>query len=128
MTADSVLIDGTRYLVRHAGPSYATYSWAAERLARWCELDLYTGPVRIKWYTVEPPDPEHRRVLRGFVHSDEPGVIYVRGDQTERETLISTGHEMYHRYEWRLGRELDEQAAEAYGRRVADQYLKGDFR
>lgn len=127
MKTESVLIDGTRYTVRHAGPAWATYSWSAERLARWCEQDLYLEPTRIAWYVVEPPDPSHRRVLRGYVHSDEPGLIYVRGDQSLKETLISTAHELYHKYEYRLGRATDEAQAEAYGRRVADQYLAGDL-
>ena len=125
-----VSIPGGTYAVKPATVAHARHSWAAQRLAEWCETDLYTGPLRIEWYL----DPEaaspgaQRRALRAFVNEDEPCVIHVRADQSELETLRSVGHEAYHLYEYREGRTPDEQRAEAYGRRVADQYLQGDIR
>ncbi len=118
------------YNVRPASVAYAHYSWAAERLVRWCARDLYIPRPRIEWY-VQPaavsPSAE-RHPLRGYVNDDEPDVIYVRADQTELETLRSVGHEAYHQFEYAQGRSLDENRAEAYGRRVADAYLRGEAR
>lgn len=121
---EAVYIDGTRHEVKHAGSEHALHSYAAERLARIVALDLEMSPLPvIKWYRIDPPDPTARRALRGFVHSDERGVIYIRADQDERETLVSVAHELWHRLEFRDGMPLNEAVAEAYGQKWADRYL-----
>ena len=125
MTRELVTIPSGTYAVRPADVAYARYSWAAARLAAWCARDLYLGPLRIAWYIdPEPISPSaQRRGLRGYVIPDEPGLIHVRADQSEVETLRSTAHESYHLHEYRENRVLDEERAEAYGRRAANDYL-----
>ena len=127
MSRQVVTIPAGTYAVKPASVAYARHSWAAGRLAAWCAMDLHTGPLRIAWY-IDPqaasPAAE-RRPLRGYVNDDDPGVIYVRADQSELETLRSVGHEAWHQFEYAQGRALDEERAEAYGRRVAAAYLEG---
>ena len=125
MSRATVTIPTGTYAVKPASVAHARHSWAAERLARWCAADLYLGRLRLEWY-VDPQAASpsaKRRELRGYVNDDEPNVLYVRADQSELETLRSVAHEAYHQYEYREGRPLNEQAAEAYGQRVAADYL-----
>ena len=129
----------TRHLYRACGPAYELRSWDADRLMRWCARDLYLLEQPISWHEAGVPEqpgklwsdvvgpgrialqPEKRA---GWVDWDEqPGIAVVAG-QSEVEMLRTIGHEMYHRYEIAQGRDpLDHGRAEAYGRRVASDYL-----
>lgn len=126
------------YLYRECGPAYELRSWHADRLMRWCARDLYLPEQPIRWHEGAVPDEPGKlwhdivgpgRIARadekrtGWVDWDEPGIALVVG-QSQTEMLRTVGHEMYHRYEIREGREpLDHDRAEAYGRRVAADYL-----
>lgn len=126
------------YVYPELGPEYELRSWDADRLMRWCTRDLYLPEQLIRWHgpAVKPLPGQmwmdaagsarysvNSEKLAGWVERDRPGIaVVVR--QSETEMLRTVGHEMYHRYEIREGRDpLDHARAEAYGRRVADDYL-----
>lgn len=124
------------YVYPELGPEYELHSWHADRLMRWCARDLYIPEQPIRWHgdPVKAAEGElwsevagtarfswHSEHRRGWV-DDEPGIAVVTG-QSEPEMLRTVAHEMYHRYERKEGREADEIRAEAYARRVADDYL-----
>ena len=126
------------YIYPELGPEYELRSWDADRLMGWCASDLYIPEQPIRWHgdPVEARPGElwsvvagtarfstHSEHLRGWADWDRPGIAVVVG-QSQVEMLRTVGHEMYHRYEMREGREaLDHERAEAYGRRVANDYL-----
>ncbi|MGI8657229.1 MAG: hypothetical protein ACR2K4_00475 [Candidatus Limnocylindria bacterium] len=133
----------TRYVYRQLDSAWEMNSWDADRLARWCARDLYLADQPIRWHA---PPVEARpgelygdlvgsprfcvqdNTLTGWADWDTPGIAVVVG-QDKAEMLRTVGHEMFHRYEMREGRDpLDHERAEAYGRRVANQYLEGDTR
>ena len=128
----------TTYVYRLLDSAWERNSWHADRLMNWCARDLYLAPQPIHWYA-EPVKPEPGELygdavgsprystksehLRGWADWEQPGIHVVVG-QSKVEMLTTIGHECYHRYEMREGRDpLDHDRAEAYGRRIADDYL-----
>lgn len=127
------------YVYPELGPEYEHNSWHADRLMRWCARDLYLPEQPIRWHgePVEAAPGElwadvvgtarfstQSEHYRGWADWDRPGIAVVAG-QPFLEMLITVGHEMYHRYEMREGRyPLDHQRADAYGERIAQDYLR----
>ena len=126
------------YVYPELGPEYELHTWDADRLMRWCARDLYLPEQPIRWHG-EPIKAlpgelwtdvagtarfvTQTEQLAGWADWDRPGIAVVVG-QPMAEMLRTVGHEMYHRYEMREGRDpLDHERAEVYGRRVADDYL-----
>jgi len=125
------------HLYRELSSAYEPESWHADRLMRWCAQDLYIADQPIRWYSqpvkAGPGDVwqdvagpgritaklEH---WAGWVDWDEPGIAVMVG-QSKAEMLKTVAHEMYHRYEDKEGRSVDESRAEAYARRVSADYL-----
>ncbi len=129
MIREFVTVQSGSYAVRPASVAHSRHSWAADRLAAWCARDLHIRLPRIAWYI----DPEgqspsaERSPLRGYVHDDEPHLIFVFADQSELQTLRSVAHESYHQYEYASGWTPSEDRAEVYARRVASAYQRRDI-
>lgn len=127
------------YVYPELDRAFELYTWDADRLMRWCARDLHLPEHPIKWYG-SPVKAEPGQLWgdvvgtsrfstatekrTGWVEWDGEAAIAVVAGQSRVEMLRTVGHEMYHRREMRQGRyPLDHKRAEAYGRRVADDYL-----
>ena len=123
------------YVYPERDSAWELHSWHADRLMRWCARDLRIPEQRIRWHG-EPVKARHGQLWgdavgtsRYTVHSqyrrgwvdDSPGIAVVVG-QSELEMLRTVAHEMYHRHERHEGLSTDEECAEAYARRIADDY------
>lgn len=85
----------------------------ADRALEAAERDLDLPPIRIRYFA-DPKRPD----LRGYVHPDEPRVVWLSADLKGPYLVKTLGHELRHVKDLVEGRPPRESAADEYGHRL----------